>query len=173
MSKDSDKIGARWYMSKNGVKQSKCLISVLNYTCISNYQNKDATFLGQDISRLRDLSRNNVSFLFREGLRIGVSFVSFRDIVTNNAFRHPMNYRGTVCLYGKPQIFPVNSCFISRLNGNAIILKARQREFQHVLIVALRGEEWVMPDFPQFSLFIIFQNIKRFSIGSCNEILNR
>ena len=31
-----------------------------------------------------------------------------------------------------------------------------------------------MPNFPQVSLFIIFQNIKRFSIiSNCNEILNR
>ena len=40
-------------------------------------------------------------------------------------------------------------------------------------IYDLRGKGPPMPDFPQFSLINIFQNIKRFSIGSCNEILNR
>ena len=37
----------------------------------------------------------------------------------------------------------------------------------------LRRQGPLMPDLPQVSLFIIYQNIKRFSIGSCNKILNR
>ena len=37
----------------------------------------------------------------------------------------------------------------------------------------LRWQLPLMPDLPQVSLFIIYQNIKRFSIGSCNKILNR
>ena len=40
-------------------------------------------------------------------------------------------------------------------------------------ILYLRGQGPLMPDLPQVSLFIIYQNIKRFSIGSCNKILNR
>ena len=41
------------------------------------------------------------------------------------------------------------------------------------VVTHLRGRLPTIPDFPQVSLFIIFQNIKRFSNGSCNEILNR
>ena len=44
---------------------------------------------------------------------------------------------------------------------------------KELLLKFLRGQGPPMPDFPQFSLINIFQNIKRFSIGSCNEILNR
>ena len=42
----------------------------------------------------------------------------------------------------------------------------------NVLCSWLRWQGPLMPDLPQVSLFIIYQNIKRFSIGSCNKIFD-
>ena len=54
---------------------------------------------------------------------------------------------------------------LSNYNAHCILLV--------VWSLALRWQGPLMPDLPQVSLFIIYQNIKRFSIGSCNKILNR